>query len=154
MIDDSKIDDSIIKKAFIKIFHQHEAEVNNENQNFKFYFGENLNYIQLGNAYVEIDILVRKADGTNFANADNIRLVNNALAYVSQEGRLSTSAGTEIEHNKNLGIVSTIMRLLTQNDGDLSSYFDRIDERQDHINDSTFKKCSSIVILMKTIKVE
>ena len=98
--------------------------------------------------------MVRKADGTNFANADNIRLVNNALAYVSQEGRLSTSAGTEIEHNKNLGNVSTIMRLLTQNDGDLSSYFDRIDERQDHIFDSTFKKCSSIVILKKTIKVE
>ena len=128
LIDDSEIDDSIIKRDFIKIYHQHGAEVNNENQNIKFYFGENLNYIQKGNSYLEIDIEVRKAAGTNFANADQIRLVTNGLAYVFQEGRKSTSAGTEIEHNKNLGNVSTIMRLLTQKDGDLSSYFDKIDE--------------------------
>ena len=137
MIDDSKIDDSIIKRDFIKIYHQHGAEVNNENQNIKFFFGENLNYIQIGNAYLEIDILVRKADRTNFANADDIRLVNNGLAYIFQEGRISTSAGTETEHNKNLGNVSTIMRLLTQNDGDLSSYFDKIDETEAGINNST-----------------
>ena len=121
LIDDLKIDDSIIKRDFIKIYHQHGAEVNNENQNIKFYFGENLNYIQIGNAYLEIDIEVARADGTNFADADEIRLVNNALAYIFQEGRISTSAGTEIEHNKNLGNVSTIMRLLTQKDGDQSS---------------------------------
>ena len=140
LIDDSKIDDSIIKRDFIKIYHQHGAEVNNENQNIKFYFAENLNYIQLGNAHLEIDILVTKADRTNFTNADEIRLVNNGLAYIFQEGRLSTSAGTEIEHNKNLGNVSTIMRLLTQKDGDLSSYFDRIDETEAGINNSTLKK--------------
>ena len=61
-IDDSKIDDSIIKRDFIKIYHQHGAEVNNENQNIKFYFGENLNYIQLGNAYLEIDMEVARDD--------------------------------------------------------------------------------------------
>ena len=98
LIDDSEIDDSIIKRDFTKIYHQHGAEVNNENQNIKFYFGENLNYIQTGNAYLEIDILVRKGDGTNFANTDQIRLFNNGLAYVFQEGGISTSAGNEIEH--------------------------------------------------------
>ena len=139
LIDDSKIDDSIIKRDFIKIYHQHGAEVNNENQNIKFYFGENLNYIQLGNAYLETDILVRKTDRTNFTNADEIRLVNNGFAYIFQEGRLSTSAGTEIEHNKNLGNVSTILRLLTQKDGDLSSYFDKIDEAEAGIANSTLK---------------
>ena len=121
MIDDSKIDDSIIKRDFIKIYHQHGAEVNNENQNTKFYFGQNPNYLQIGNAYLGIDVEVGKADRTNFANADEIRLVNNGLAYIFQEGRLSTAAGTEIEHNKNLRNVSTIMRLLTQKEGDLSS---------------------------------
>ena len=112
-IGDSKIDDSIIKKDFLKIYHQHCAEVNNENQNIKFYFGEIPNFGHLGNAYLEIDILVREADRTNFVNADNIRLVNIGLAYVFQEGHLSTSAGTEKQHIKNLGIVSTIMRILT-----------------------------------------
>ena len=139
LIDDSKIDDSIKKRDFIKIYHQHGAEVDNEKQNFKFYFGENPNYIQIGNSYLEIDIEVKKTDGTNFANADAIRLVNKGFAYIFQEGRLSTSAGTEIEHNKNLPIVSTIMRLLTQKDGDLSSYFDKINEREAGITDSTLK---------------
>ena len=73
-------------------------------------------------------------------NTDNIRLVNNAFAYIFQEARISTSSGTEIEHNKNLGNVSTIMRLLTQKDGDLSSYFDKIDETEAEINNTTLKK--------------
>ena len=80
LIGDSKIDDSITKRDFIKIYHQHGAEVNNENQNTKFYFGENPDFIQIGIAYLEIDILVRKADRTNFADADEVRLVNNGLA--------------------------------------------------------------------------
>ena len=100
MIEDSKIDDSFIKRVFIKIYHQHGAEVNNENRNIDFFLGENLNYIQIGNSYLEINITVRKADRTNFANADEIRLVNNVLAYILQEGRISTSAGTELEHKK------------------------------------------------------
>ena len=60
LIDDSKIDDSIIKQDYIKCYHQHGAEVHNENENIKLYFGENLNYIHLGNAYLEIDILLVK----------------------------------------------------------------------------------------------
>ena len=67
-------------------------------------------------------------------------MVNNAFAYIFQEGRISTSAGTEIEHNKNLGNVSTIMRILTQKDGDLSSYFDKINESEGEIGNSTLKK--------------
>ena len=141
LIDDSKIDDSIIKRDFIKIYHQHGAEVNNENQSIKFYFGENLNYIQIGNAYLEIDIEVKKNNPpVVLENADNIRLVNNAFAYIFEEERISTSAGTEIEHNKNLGNVSTIMRLLTQKDGDLSSYFDKINETEGEIGNSTLKR--------------
>ena len=66
-------------------------------------------------------------------------MVNKGLAYIFQEGRSSTSAGTESEHNKNLANVSTIMRLLTQKDGDLSSYFDKSDETEAGITNSTLK---------------
>ena len=59
LIDDSKIDDSVIKRDFIKIHHQQGAEVYIENQDIKFYFGENLNYIQIGNAYLANDIEVK-----------------------------------------------------------------------------------------------
>ena len=47
-----------MKRDFVKIYHQHGAEVINENQNIKFYFGENLNYVQIGKCYLEIDIEV------------------------------------------------------------------------------------------------
>ena len=36
LIDESRIDDSIIKWDFIKIYHQYGAEVNIENENIKF----------------------------------------------------------------------------------------------------------------------
>ena len=42
--DDQKVDDSITKRDFVKIYHQHGAEVNKENQTIKFYFGENPKY--------------------------------------------------------------------------------------------------------------
>ena len=66
-------------------------------------------------------------------------MVNIGLTYIFQEGRLSTTAGTEIEHNKNLGNISAILRLLTQKDGDLSSYFDKKDEREAGITNSILK---------------
>ena len=139
LMDESKTDDSILKRDFQKIYHQSGAEVNIESQNIRFYSGENLNYKKIGDAYLGIDILARKADRTNFTNADETRLVNDGLAYFFQEGQLSTSAGVEIENNKYLGHFSTIMRILTQKDGDPSSYFDKIDEREDGIANSTLK---------------
>ena len=39
---------------------------------------------------------------------------------------ISSTGGMQIEHVKMLGQVSTIMRSLTNKDGDLLSYFDKI----------------------------
>ena len=143
--DDSKIDDSIIKRDFIKIYHQSGANVDAENSQLKFYFGENHNFIQVGNGYLEFDIRIRRANGNAFAiglapGGDIIRLVNNAFAYKIHDARISTSAGVEIEQNKYVGPISTIMRLVTQKDGDLSTYFDIIDESEDEINISSLRK--------------
>ena len=52
-------------------------------------------------------------------------MVNNAFAYCFEEATLSTTGGMDLEVNKYVGPVSTIMRLLTSKDGDLSSYFDK-----------------------------
>ena len=145
LIDDEKIDDSIIKRDFIKIYHQSGANVDADNSQIKFYFGENHNFIQVGNGYLEFDIRVRKRNNAIFIVADNntneiIRLVNNAFAYTIHDARISTSAGVEIEQNKYVGPISTIMRLVTQKDGDLSTYFDIINESEGGINDSTLKQ--------------
>ena len=144
LIDYEKIDDSIIKRDFIKIFHQSGANVDGENSQIKFYFGENHNFIQVGNGYLEFDIRIRRDDGNPFTivapGNDIIRLVNNAFPYTIHDARISTSTRVEIEQNKYVGPISTIMRLVTEKDGDLSTYFDIIDESEDKINNSSLKK--------------
>ena len=145
LIDIEKIDDSIIKRDFTKTYHQSGVNVDAENSQIKFYFGENHNFIQIGNGYLEFDIRIRKNDNVDFIVANNntnevIRLVNNAFAYTIHDARISTSAGVEMEQNKYVGPISTIMRLVTEKDGDLSTYFDIINESKDGINDSSLKK--------------
>ena len=62
-----------------------------------------------------------------FVHDSAIRLTNIAFAYVFQEARLSTST-TDLEHNKYVGQISTIMRVVSSGDGDLLSQFDNINE--------------------------
>ena len=57
-----------------------------------------------------------------------MRLVNNGFAFCFKEARLSTSLGSDIEINKFCGQVSTIMRAISNKDGDLVSQFDNINE--------------------------
>ena len=71
---------------------------------------------------------------------DVIRLVNNAFAYTIHYARISTSSGVEIEQNKFVGPVSTIMRLVTQKDGDLTTCFDITDENETGIDNSSLKQ--------------
>ena len=96
---------------------------------------------------MEFDRKVRRANG-NPINVpvidgdpnDLIRLVNNAFAYTFHDARISTSAGVEIEQNKYVDPISTIMRLITEKGGDLYSYFDIIDESENGINNSSLKQ--------------
>ena len=74
--------------------------MNNENQNIKFYSGENPIFIQVGDVYFEIDIENKQTHNTNFTDAENIRLAHNGLAFIFQEGRFSTNCRTEIENNE------------------------------------------------------
>ena len=144
LIDNEKIDFSIIKRDFIKIYHQSGANVDAEISQINFSFGENHNFIQVGDGYLEFDIRIRRDDGNAFTfeapGNDIIRLFNNAFAYTIHDARISTSAGVEIEQNKYVGPISTIMRLVTENDGDLSTYFDIIDDSENGINNSSLKQ--------------
>ena len=124
LIDNEPIDNSIVKRDYTKVYHQQGANLSDSNQNAEFIFGENNNYHQIGHGYLEYDITVRNTAG-NFTNASVIGLVNNAFAYCFREATLTTTGGMEIEHKKYVGPVSTLMRLLTSKDGDLSSYFDK-----------------------------
>ena len=126
LLDNEPLDKNIIESDFTKIYHQQGAQINQSDQNPEFIFGENKN--QIGNGYLEFDITVRKFDGTNFHNNGPVRLVNNGFAFCFKEARLSTTIGSDFEHNKYFGQVSFIMRLITNKDGDLLSQFDNISE--------------------------
>ena len=128
LLDNEPLDNSFIKRDFTKIYHRQRDQLNQSDQNIEFTFGENNNYHQIGNGYLEFNITVRKIDDTIFHYDDPIRLVNNGFAFCFKEARLGTIIGSDIEINKFCGQVSTIMRLISNKDGDLLSQFDNINE--------------------------
>ena len=125
----------------MKVYHQQGAQFNDPDQKIKFIFGENNNYHQIGNAYLEYDITVQNPNAV-FDNNSLIRLTNNGLAYVFQEVVLATTSGSNLEHIEYVGQISTIMRVLTSKDGDLLSQFDNINEgnTDDDFDSTSLKK--------------
>ena len=111
------------------MYRQQGANLKDSNQNVEFISGENNNYHQIGNAYLEFDIVIRKIveipNNPNFIDTDQIRLINKAFAYCFTQATSSTTGSMDPEDVKYVGQVSTIMRLLTSKDADLSSYFDK-----------------------------
>ena len=128
LLNKEPFDKSITKRDFTKIYHQQGAQLNQSDQNIEFIFGENNNYHQIGNGYLEFNITVRKSDTTNFHIEDPIRLVNNGYAFCFKEARLSTNIGSDTEHNKFCGQVCTIMKVLANKDCDLLSQFGNINK--------------------------
>ena len=55
-------------------------------------------------------------------------MVNNAFPFRFKEARLSTTIGSDIKHTKFCGQVSTIMKVISNKDGDLLSQVDNINE--------------------------
>ena len=128
ILDNEPFDKSIIKRDFLKVCHQQGAQLNQPDQNIEFIFGEKINCHQKGNAYLEFDITVRKNDSPKFQNDDPSRLINNSSAFCFNEARLSTTIGSDIEHTKFCGQVSTILKVISNKDADLISQFDKINE--------------------------
>ena len=129
LIDCTSVDTSKNERDFMKLYHQQGAQLNDSNQGIGFLFGDNNNYHQIGNGYLEFDITLRR-NGGNFKRVDGdsnvdepIRLVNIALAYAFNKATLSTTGGKGIEQNEFDGHVQTIQRYLTRKGGDLLYYF-------------------------------
>ena len=103
--------------------------------------GETINYHQIGNAYLEFDNTVRKNDTTNFHRENPSRLVNNAFAFCFKEASLSATISSDIEKDKFCEQVSTILKIISNKDGDMLSQFDNINENDipflSRINDLT-----------------
>ena len=124
LLDNAPFDNSIIKRDFLKVYHQQGSQLKNADQNIEFIFGEKNNFHQICNAYLEFDITVQP-QGAEFNNDAAIRITVNGFAYVFKEARLSTST-TDLENNKYVGQISSIMRVVSSRDGDILSQFDNI----------------------------
>ena len=89
--------------------------MNNSDQNIAVFSGENNNYFQIGNAYLQDEVTVGKvaADPFDriFIDGDAIRLVIKAFAYTFKEAKHWVD---NTEPNKYMGQVSTIMTVLTK----------------------------------------
>ena len=96
------MDNSIVRRDFVKVYHQQGAQLNDPDQNIKVIFGENNNYHQFGNAYLEYDVTMRNPVAV-FDDNSRIRLTNNGLAYVFQEVVVATTSVSNLEHNKYVG---------------------------------------------------
>ena len=99
---------------------------------------------------MEFDKTVRRNDNADFGPNDPIRMTNNAFAFVFKEARLGTTSGSDLEHNKFVGQISTIIRSLTSRDGDLLSQFDNINEKVALNNDGTQNDVDTSVIIQNT----
>ena len=99
IIDNEPIDISIFKTVFLKVYLQQGANLNDSNQNIDFIFGENNNCHQIGNSYLEFDVIVRNL-AANFTNASRIRLVNNAFPCCFKQAILATTGGMDLEDIK------------------------------------------------------
>ena len=128
LIDIETLDDSIINKEFTKVYHRQGDQLNQSDQIIEFIFGKNNNYHQIGNACLEFNITVRKNDDTNFHHEYPVRSVNIGFAFCFEEARLGTTVGSDSEINKFCGQISTIMRAISNKDGNLLSQFDNINE--------------------------
>ena len=63
-----------------------------------------------------------------------------AFAYSFCTAILRATGGKKLEYKKYVGPVLTIMRLLAKKDEDLKSYFDKVDEAQNGIKDSSLNQ--------------
>ena len=111
LLDNEPVNNDVMKRDYLKTYHQQAALLNDPDQKVEFIFGGNNNYHQVGNFHLGFDIRVREAGCNNFnftndpATKEVIKLVNNAFAYCFKEGTVSFTGGMEIERVKFFGTI-------------------------------------------------
>ena len=144
LLDNETIGKPITKRDFFKNYHQQALNSNDSDQKIEFLLGENNIYHRIGNAYLQNEMTIENdrslAADRVFIDGDVFRLVNSDFVFCFKEARLSAAGASVLEHNKNCGEVSTIPGALASKGGDILSYFEKIDESQAGINNTSLKQ--------------
>ena len=61
LMDNEASDSSLLKRDFLKVYHQQAANFNDSDQNIEFIFGENINSYQIGKAYLQFEMTIEKS---------------------------------------------------------------------------------------------
>ena len=73
-----------LKKSFFKKCHHQRANLENSDQNVEFIFGENNNYHQICNAYLQYEVTVENVEANQVVgiliDGDAIRLLKSSFA--------------------------------------------------------------------------
>ena len=72
-------------------------------------------------------------------DGDVFKLVNTVFAFCFKEARVLTTGGSDIENNENCGQISTNVRLLKSEPGDLLPHFDKIHESEARMQNISVK---------------
>ena len=122
LIDETEIDDSFLDIDFSENHHQQSDNLIDSDKNIDFVFGDNNNYYQIGEAFLQFELLL-KINGGQFEDfkIDITTSIKNAFARFFKEATIMTTRGSAKEQNKYVRLVCTIMRVLTSKDGNLSS---------------------------------
>ena len=120
----------------MNLYHQDAANLNETDQTIEFSTGAKNKY-QFGKAYLQNESTIEKhlavAASRVLVDGDADRVVNTAFAYCFKEAWLSTTGSSDKKHVKNVGQISTILRVLTTKDGSLLSDFDKVDESETEV---------------------
>ena len=98
LIDETVFDNSILKRDFSKIYHEHGVYLIDYGESINLFFGVSSKFYPIGNSYLQFELTLEK-DGGQFEddNTDMIRLVKIASAHLSTEK--TTTGGSEVEVN-------------------------------------------------------
>ena len=118
----------IIKRGSFKIYHPQGANTNGLDRKIDSNFGKTDNFTQTGNAFIQVELILKKNGGYfEVGNTNTLRLINNALADPFKEATIITNGGSGTDRKKIYGPVFTIMRVLTSEDGDSFIMLDDFD---------------------------
>ena len=101
LIDGTEIEDSFLEIDFSEIHHQQSDNLIDSDKNIDFLFGENNIYYQIGEAFLQFELLLKiKGGQIEDFNIDIITSVKNAFARFFKEAIIMTTGGSAKEQNK------------------------------------------------------
>ena len=140
LFDELVFDNSILKRDFSRLSQQPGANLYDFDNIIDSFFEETNNYYEIGNAYLHFGLTLKMNLG--FLEDDYTGTIKftytGTIIQVPKKATIMKTVRSEIEQNKYVGRICTILRVLTNKVGHISTYFDT--SHDDKFDDKTLKE--------------